>query len=88
MAHIAECIETEGSIIKIPSTLTGYVRRYCRNECGCPESGKRKRGSKYYKLIHGMRLDPESYDLVKDAFAGGFTHANALATRIGVMTDV
>lgn len=80
VAWVMECIEEEGVIAKIPYTKTGYVRRYCR-EC-CFGTGdkkeKQKQRRKYKEKIAGLTLTPELYDLCKQAFAGGFTHANPL----------
>lgn len=66
-AYIAEKIEQDGSITKIPLTKTGYVRRYCRQ--------KTLKNKSYYYNIKSLTLESEEYNLLKKAFAGGFTHA-------------
>lgn len=79
VAHIGECIDEEGSISKIPLTKTGYVRRYCKNQCfyenGIPNKDSAKRMA-YRRVISNMRLTAEEYHQMKRAFQGGFTHAN------------
>lgn len=70
MSYIAEKIEQDGDITKIPNTNTGYVRRLCRKTC-------RKRWKKYRNLMSILTLDPAEYGQLKKAFQGGFTHANA-----------
>lgn len=79
IAYIAECIEEEGGIDKIPLTKTGYVRRYCRNQCfyeeGIPNPDSAKRMA-YRRVLSNMRLSAEEYYQMKRAFQGGFTHAN------------
>lgn len=81
MAHIMECIETEGNIQKIPLTSTGYVRRYCRNACLYPKkpdgTPDRKGHWNYRDIIKRLTLTSEEYVLLKRAFAGGFTHASS-----------
>lgn len=69
MACIAEKIKSDGGILKIPLTKTGYVRNYCRTVC-FEDDG-------YREQINSMRLDTEQYRLLIHAFQGGFTHANA-----------
>lgn len=80
MAYIMERIEIDGNISKIPLTKTGYVRKYCRNQCfytdGVPKKGDFKR-KRYMDDIKRMTLTVEEYDQLKAAFQGGFTHANA-----------
>lgn len=79
MAYIAEKIETDGSIARIPLTKTGYVRLYCRNSCFYDPDVSRKKSIKrkrYKELINSMVLDPEEYQQLKRAFQGGFTHAD------------
>ena len=77
MAYIMECIEDENNnISNIPLTKTGYVRRYCRNACLYAGS-HHKQNTAYTKLIKSLTLTPEVYNMLKRAFAGGFTHANA-----------
>lgn len=80
MALIKEKIETDGSIIQIPLTKTSYVRKYVRNKC-LHESSNHKNDKekfrKYRQIMHRMPLTPDRYRLLKKAFQGGFTHANA-----------
>lgn len=67
-AYIAEKIKQDGDITKIPLTNTGYVRRYCRK--------KTLKNKQYYYKIKGLTLESDEYNLLKDAFAGGFTHGS------------
>lgn len=71
MAHIQEEIERLGSIVKIPLTKTGYVRKLCQEKCL-----KGENRWTYTKLIKNLTLTPETYQQLKRAFTGGFTHAN------------
>ena len=73
MAYIQERIEADGSIIKIPLTKTGYVRRACRRKCFA--EGHRWR---YMERISDLTLSQELYRLAKLAFAGGLAHASPL----------
>lgn len=72
---IRESMEQEknNSIMAIPLTKTGYVRRYCRNYVNLPMYQY-----VYNKFIHQFKLDRKLYSMLKDGFMGGFTHANAL----------
>lgn len=72
MNYIQEQIETEGRITFIPLTKTSYVRRFCRKNC-LPYKG----GYKYKKLMKALTLESNEYKMLKRAFQGGFTHANA-----------
>ncbi len=78
--YIKEEIERNGNITKIPLTKTGYVRRFCRNNC---HKGFEKRNKanntykKYRKLMKELVLSESDYKQLKRAFAGGYTHANA-----------
>ncbi len=81
MAYLQECIETEGSISRIPLTKTGYVRRFCRKQCLYPrEEGRTKsiQGLRYREKMKRLTLEADEYEELKRAFAGGFTHASAL----------
>ena len=80
--YIKECMEEEGDdITKIPLTCTGYSRRYMRKIC---LSGKGKKGQKeqfkhYHKKISALTIkDMDEYNMMRRAFAGGFTHTSAL----------
>lgn len=63
-----------GNITYIPLTATGYARKYCRN--ACLKQGK-GRNWRYFNLVSRLRLTPDQYKYLKQAFQGGFTHANA-----------
>lgn len=78
--YIAEKIYTDGDILKIPLTKTGYVRNYCRNLCFYKnEKGKKDKYKyrKYKAIIKSLTITADDYLLLKNAFQGGFTHANA-----------
>lgn len=79
-AYIAEEIERNGNIAKIPLTKTGYVRQACRRNC-FSKSHREKSGNVYRKRIKKLTLTLNEYDLLKSAFAGGFTHANPFYTN-------
>lgn len=70
LAYIQEKIESDGSIMAIPLTNTGYVRNYCRKSCF-------KNYRSYRRLMEELTLEPDEYSQLKRGFAGGFTHACA-----------
>lgn len=75
MCYIQECIDDEGNISAIPSTKTGYVRRYCRNNT--VHSKDKNVKYSYRKLMRSLTLrDCDEYKMLISAFQGGFTHAN------------
>lgn len=81
-AYIQEKIEQDGDISKIPLTNTGYVRNYCRNQCfgaGLSEEIQRKKINQYRELMKSLTITSEQeYRQLRDAFAGGYTHASAM----------
>lgn len=76
--YIEEYIEKEKNIYDIPLTKTGVVRRYCRNKCFYDDD--RKKGNKnhynYNKFIQTLTFNEKEYEVIKNCFIGGFTHAN------------
>lgn len=69
IAYIDEQREEYGDITKIPLTNTGRVRRFVRNECFKEKF--------YQRNIKALTIkDENEYLTLKQAFAGGFTHAN------------
>lgn len=78
-AYISEMIDEFGDIEKIPLTQTGKVRRFVRAECF--------KNKKYKFMIEKLTIDETEYLLLKNAFAGGFTHCNAMYTEL-VCNDV
>lgn len=78
MAFVQEEIERNKRITNIPLTKTGYVRRFVRECCYGKIEGSRHSYRSMYKRLMGMlTITKEEYYLVKRAFMGGFTHANA-----------
>ena len=75
MAYIQECMEQEGSINNIPSTKTGYVRRYVKREC---IGTSKHRNYRYRNMIRYLTLEPEEYLQLRECFQGGFTHASPI----------
>lgn len=71
MAYIQEEIERLGDISKIPLTNTGRVREHCRDRCLRGNNGR-----EYVKLMRKLTLTVEDYKQLKQAYTGGFTHAN------------
>lgn len=78
-AYISEMIDEYGDIEKIPLTQTGKVRRFVRAECF--------KNKKYKFMIQKLTIDETEYILLKNAFAGGFTHCNSMYTEL-VCNDV
>lgn len=68
-AAIYEKIKQDGSLLGIPLTNTGYVRRKVRKAC-------EKHYRRYHALIKSLTLTPEIYKLCKRVYQGGYTHAN------------
>lgn len=81
MACIQEKIENDGNIARIPLTKTGYVREYMRNCCLYDDSGNHEKNTDkyhYYRwIMDSLTLTPETYQLAKRVFQGGFTHTSA-----------
>lgn len=78
-AYIKEQIKRWGNIVKIPLTQTGAVRRLVRKNCF--------RAKKYKWLVRRLAIDVNEYGYMRSAFAGGFTHANAMYVNT-VLRDV
>lgn len=81
-AYIQEQIEMYGDISKIPLTNTGRVRKYVGDKCYFTSSSHKKSNSgkykRYRKLMNELTINnQDEYLMLKRAFAGGFTHANA-----------
>lgn len=76
-ALIQERIESDGSIIKIPMTKTGYVRRDCREACYGKDHNERKY-FKYRETMNHLTITPEEFKMQRSAFMGGYTHGNCL----------
>ena len=88
MSFIQEKIENEGSIVEIPLTNTGYVRKFTRNYCmGGYEKDPveaKKRAMEYRAIMRSLKINSEKeYAQLKSAFAGGFTHASPTKSRSG-----
>lgn len=92
MSYIQEKIESEGGIINLPLTNTGYVRKFTREYCNgsyeTDEHLRRKRSCEYHSIMKALRITSEGeYYALKQAFAGGFTHASPTKSRWGNNED-
>lgn len=79
--YIEKKIKEDGDISKIPLTKTGYVRKYCRENCFYEQGEVHRKSLKklrYSEMIKQLHLSPEEYKQLKRAFQGGFTHANPM----------
>lgn len=66
--------EQEGGISQVELTFTAYMRKYIREST----IYDRRYSRDYRKLMRECSLEVDEYQLLKSAFAGGFTHANAI----------
>ena len=67
--YIKRELETYGRIDKIPITSTGHVRRELKERISKDWDYKNK-------VKKSININPHVYNLLQDAFAGGYTHAN------------
>lgn len=76
--YINQLLETELNINTFPLTKTGFVRRFCRNQCFYEQDNKKNSWKKlrYNELMSGLTLNEEEYNQLKRAFQGGFTHTS------------
>lgn len=91
LCYINEQIKQYGDITKVPLTNTGRVRKYCKDKCYHSNSNHKKESRtkfyKYRRIMQDLTLKTNEYTMLKRAFQGGFTHANA--NYMGkVLTDV
>ena len=77
--YINRQLEKE-SIEKLPYTITGVVRRYCRDHCIGNSAGEDV-AKCYRKHIHEMTMTVPEYFQANRAFQGGFTHSNPVHTE-------
>lgn len=67
--YICSLINQENGIANIPFTKTGFVRRRFRRNC--------LKSKDYQNMIKDLMLDLDEYYAWRQAFGGGYTHANA-----------
>jgi len=79
--YINEQMQMYGNISKIPLTNTGRVRQFVRNKCYNSSKNHKKSSTgqyiRYRQTMQDLQLTEIEYTMLKRAFAGGFTHANA-----------
>lgn len=71
--YIQRELETYERVDKIPLTSTGHVRRELKERISEDWNYKNK-------VKKAINTDPHIYNLLQDAFAGGYTHANWIYT--------
>lgn len=67
--YIKRELETYGRVDKIPITSTGHVRRELKERISKDWDYKNK-------VKKSININPHVYNLLQDALAGGYTHAN------------
>lgn len=77
--YIDEQREIYGGITKIPLTNTGRVRREVKKNCfrKVTDPKTHKKRIPYKDLMNRLTLGVREYGYAKQAFLGGYTHANA-----------
>lgn len=75
-AYISERLEIDGDITKIPLTQTGYVRNAFKLACYGSDHDAPKY-HKYRKEMKRLTMECDEFEMLRDAFMGGFTHANS-----------
>lgn len=69
------------NVAKIPLTNTGRVRDYVRNNCLYTNKSHKKSSAgkfnRYRALMQELTITSHEYSLLKQCFAGGYTHANS-----------
>lgn len=79
IAYIHEMLDEWKDMSQIPMTKTGIVRNYCRGMCfygGKKRIEAYRTYQRYHELMNKLKLTAEDYAMCKEAFMGGFTHAN------------
>ena len=81
MAYIQEMIEYYKNITRLQLTKTGFVRKACRDACFFDNGSHKHHSWKYLEFqefIHSLNItSKDEYIQWKNAFQGGFTHANS-----------
>ena len=77
--YIDEQRSMYGDIAKIPLTNTGRVRRFVKQNCFHTEINPKthKKCIPYKNLMDRLTIEVAEYAYAKQAFLGGYTHANA-----------
>ena len=80
--YINEQRELYGNITRIPITNTRRARNYVRNHCFNDNNRGNKKASygrftRFTKLMSELTLTPDTYLKSKQAFQGGYVHANS-----------
>lgn len=79
--YINEQMAMYGDISKVPLTNTGRVRQFVRQKCYHTSTTHKKDNKGHYmryrRIMNDLQISANEYKMLKRAFAGGFTHANA-----------
>lgn len=87
LAYIDETRAEYGEMRNIPYTKTGKVRRLYRSSCLPSPKEDKRRFWDYHRLMFNLTLTPRHWEMLRDAFMGGFVHASAY-TSGKVLYDV